>query len=286
MEQLSKNITYEHIDFSKVTKVRFCTLVEECNYIPNHWHESIEFIYVIKGERLATIEQKSFLLHDGDCVLVNANAIHSMKLMETNTIILLQIPLDFLEQFVPNIQEVLFCLNDYKDNEGKKPYLMEIKNIVLEMKAIYEAKNEGFLLRFNSLLFQLLFILNTHFTMPIEHTNINQRKKDLAKLTDVLNYIKQHYKEAILLEEIAKIAHFQPNYFCRFFKKHMGLTLIEYQNQIRLAYIYNDLINTEETLINILAKHGFHNYKLFRQLFKKHFGGTPMQIRRQLSTKK
>lgn len=82
MENMNKNIAYEHIDFSEITKVRFCTLVEKCNYIPNHWHQSIEFIYLIKGERLATIENKSFLLHDGDCVLVNANAIHSMKLME------------------------------------------------------------------------------------------------------------------------------------------------------------------------------------------------------------
>ena len=80
MENMNKNIAYEHIDFSEITKVRFCTLVEKCNYIPNHWHQSIEFIYLIKGERLATIENKSFLLHDGDCVLVNANAIHSMKL--------------------------------------------------------------------------------------------------------------------------------------------------------------------------------------------------------------
>ena len=28
MENMNKNITYEHIDFSEITKVRFCTLVE------------------------------------------------------------------------------------------------------------------------------------------------------------------------------------------------------------------------------------------------------------------
>ena len=35
MENMNKNIAYEHIDFSEITKVRFCTLVEKCNYIPN-----------------------------------------------------------------------------------------------------------------------------------------------------------------------------------------------------------------------------------------------------------
>ena len=36
MENMNKNIAYEHIDFSEITKVRFCTLVEKCNYIPIH----------------------------------------------------------------------------------------------------------------------------------------------------------------------------------------------------------------------------------------------------------
>ena len=59
---------------------------------------------------LATVDNKSFLLHDGDCVLINANAIHSMKLMETNTIILLQIPLDLLMQFVSRYSRNNFCI--------------------------------------------------------------------------------------------------------------------------------------------------------------------------------
>ena len=240
MENMNKNIAYEHIDFSEITKVRFCTLVEKCNYIPNHWHQSIEFIYLIKGERLATIENKSFLLHDGDCVLVNANAIHSMKLMETNTIILLQIPIDFLEQFVPDIQEIIFVLNDSKNTPRKQECLNKVKSILLEMK------------------------------------------KDLARLNIILKYLQENYKQNIALEDIAKLVHFQTNYFCRFFKKHMGVTFIEYQNQVKLAYVYRDLIKTKDSLSMILSRHGFNNYKLFRTLFKKHFGDTPMKVRKHI----
>lgn len=248
MENMNKNIAYEHIDFSEITKVRFCTLVEKCNYIPNHWHQSIEFIYLIKGERLATIENKSFLLHDGDCVLVNANAIHSMKLMETNTIILLQIPIDFLEQFVPDIQEIIFVLNDSKNTPRKQECLNKVKSILLEMKRVYDAKEDGFLLKFNSLLFSLLFELKTHFSVKMMNVNVGQRKKDLARLNIILKYLQENYKQNIALEDIAKLVHFQTNYFCRFFKKHMGVTFIEYQNQVKLAYVYRDLINTKDSL--------------------------------------
>lgn len=283
MIKINTNIAYEQINFSEITKVRFCTLVEKCNYIPNHWHQSIEFIYLIKGERLATIENKSFLLHDGDCVLVNANAIHSMKLMETNTIILLQIPLDFLSQFIPDIQEILFVLNNSKNTPKKQEYVNKVKSILLEMKRVYDKQEDGFLLKFNSLLFALLFELKQHFSVKILHANPGQRKKDLARLTKILKYLQEHYTRVISLDEMAEISYLQPNYFCRFFKKHMGVTFIEYQNQLRLSYIYQDLINTKDTLSTILNRHGFHNYKLFRQLFKQHFGDTPIQIRKQLT---
>lgn len=48
----------------------------------------------------------------------------------------------------------------------------------------------------------------------------------------------------------------------------MGVTFIEYQNQVKLAYVYRDLINTKDSLSMILSRHGFNNYKLFRTLFK------------------
>ena len=59
----------------------------------------------------------------------------------------------------------------------------------------------------------------------------------------------------------------QPGYFCRFFKKCMGVTFLEYQNELRLSYIYRDLITTEDSVRDILERHGFTNYKLFRRMF-------------------
>ena len=196
--------------------------MEKCNYIPNSLASIHRVYYLIKGERLATIENKSFLLHDGDCVLVNANAIHSMKLMETNTIILLQIPIDFLEQFVPDIQEIIFVLNDSKNTPRKQECLNKVKSILLEMKRVYDAKEDGFLLKFNSLLFSLLFELKTHFSVKMMNVNVGQRKKDLARLNIILKYLQENYKQNIALEDIAKLVHFQTNYFCRFFQKAYG----------------------------------------------------------------
>lgn len=116
------------------------------------------------------------------------------------------------------------------------------------MKRVYDAKEDGFLLKFNSLLFSLLFELKNHFSVKMMNVNVGQRKKDLARLNIILKYLQENYKQNIALEDIAKLVHFQTNYFCRFFKKHMGVTFIEYQNQVKLAYVYRDLINTKDSL--------------------------------------
>ena len=73
---------------------------------------------------------------------------------------------------------------------------------------------------------------------------------------------------------------FEPKYFCRFFKKCMGTTFLEYQNEIRLSKIYSDIISTNDKISDILERHGFTNYKLFRHLFRSHFDATPSEIRK------
>lgn len=101
-------------------------------------------------------------------------------------------------------------------------------------------------------------------------------------MEQVLNYTAKNYNRPISIEEISRIAFLESGYFCRFFKKHMGLTFLEYQNEVRLSYIYQDLLTTTDTLSMILERHGFTNYKIFRRMFFEHFHATPSQIRKQL----
>lgn len=86
--------------------------------------------------------------------------------------------------------------------------------------------------------------------------------------------------------QISKIASLQPEYFCRFFKKHMGCTYLEYINEIRLSHIYHDLSATDHPLYQLLEMHGFKNYKMFRRMFQEHFHTTPGALRKELRNQK
>ena len=52
---------------------------------------------------------------------------------------------------------------------------------------------------------------------------------------------------------------FATRIFLRRFKKCMGVTFLEYQNELRLSYIYRDLITTRDPVHDILERHGFTN---------------------------
>ena len=65
----------------------------------------------------------------------------------------------------------------------------------------------------------------------------------------------------------------------------MGITFLEYQNELRLSYIYQDIISTDDSIKDILERHGFTNYKLFRRTFFEHFEATPTEIRKMHDAK-
>ena len=78
---------------------------------------------------------------------------------------------------------------------------------------------------------------------------------------------------------MARELHLQVNYFCHFFKKNTGMTYLNYLNEYRLAKVYHDLIVTDIPLKHLLERHGFTNYKKFRQSFHEKFQTTPRVVR-------
>lgn len=281
MSEMYSGHSYEMIQVPETTGVRFFTDHDTGSYIPNHWHNAIEIIYMVKGELAVTVESASLNLHEGQCILINSSVIHSTKCTSPNIGIVFQIPFDFLKLYIPDVQQLKFVLDDPSDNPVRQTKIDIFKETLIQMQIANDIRPEGYILRFNSLLFEILFQLYHNFSVKVFQANLNHRTKDLNRLNNVLDYTAKNYNRPISIDEISRIAFLEAGYFCRFFKKHMGLTFLEYQNEVRLSHIYQDLITTADTLQHILERHGFTNYKLFRRMFSEHFNATPSKIRKR-----
>lgn len=271
---------YEIISVRDDTQVHFRTSIDPGSYVPSHWHDAVEIVYMQEGELLFTIEQQTRCLTAGQCILVNPNIIHATQCTAHNKAIIFQIPVSFMENYIPNVRQLIFTINDPEADPIQRSKLDILKQTLEKMQLINDLKPDGGVLRFNSLLFEVMFQLYHNFSIQVFKADVTRRNKALARLTPVLNYTAEHYNEPISIEEIAGVAVLQPRYFCRFFKKCMGVTFLEYQNELKLSYIYRDLLSTNDKISVILERHGFTNYKLFRRTFLEHFGSTPSRLRK------
>ena len=95
----------------------------------------------------------------------------------------------------------------------------------------------------------------------------------------MLNYISENYKRPISLDEIAGVAYLQTEYFCRFFKQHMGITFLRYLNEVRISHAGRILMNTDKSISEVMQESGFTNQTIFNRLFKEIYGMTPRQAR-------
>lgn len=277
---MDKKFMHEIIQTTEKLDVHFELFVDNGSYTPSHWHDSIEILYITSGTLQVEIGEYNYSLKENDCILINSGVVHSTCCLNNNTSILLQIPLTFLSNYMPDCKSNYFDFNINSNDNTYKEDLEKIQNLLNEMKSLTISPSETSHLRFTSLIFEFIYNLYNNFRIPIGSKQKQKNTLSLSRFEPILEYTNANYNYPISIDTIASIAHLQPEYFCRKFKQYMGQTYLEHLNELRLSHIYKDLITTTDPLIKILEKHGFVNTKLFYKLFKNKFGCTPREIRK------
>ena len=69
-------------------------------------------------------------------------------------------------------------------------------------------------------------------------------------------------------------------YFCRLFKKNMGVSYLQYVYQVRTTAVCRELESSEDPIGEIAERHGFRDPKMLNQYFKEIYGCTPSEKRK------
>ena len=170
-----------------------------------------------------------------------------------------------------------FSAEKYKND----PVFCEMRDHLLTMGSLYKNEKNGYQFLFGSHLHHFLYILYTSYVLPQSQSTVSQDTKTLTRLKDIITYVERHYMEPLSLSDISDRFALNPEYFCRFFKKNMGFTFLEYVNMVRLSHIYSDLMQTGDSITQIMERHGFINYKVFNRMFKEVYGCLPSKVRHQ-----
>lgn len=261
-------------------EARFYLSEDIGSYVSPHWHDSLEMVYIIEGSITMMYENHKIVLHTNEFNIINSRVIHSV-VSEKNKAIVLQIPKEVLKRYVPDFEVYIFEVDMCPQNEVQRTRLDKMKKIFTDMYVVYNIQPEGYLLRFNSLLYELLFNLIHSYSVKLTRDKIDNNSHKLEKVDEIMVYIKRHYKEKWTIHSLASHFGYSDDYLSKFFKQEMGMTIIEYLYAIRVTKIYQELINTDRNIGDIFEEHGCSNYRVAMRVFCEKYGCTPKEKRKE-----
>ena len=105
--------------------------------------------------------------------------------------------------------------------------------------------------------------------------------KEYSKLvSDLLQYLGEHYRDNLFLKEIAAAFYVNPSYLGYIFKKEYGESFIDCVNRHKVEYAKEQLLTTNLKIYEIAENVGFTDTRYFVKIFKKYMGVNPSKIRR------
>ncbi|HEX3386102.1 MAG TPA: AraC family transcriptional regulator [Mucilaginibacter sp.] len=127
---------------------------------------------------------------------------------------------------------------------------------------------------------QMLRILSSMKVSPVPLSDFDIapsiNEVEGIRISNIYNYILQHYSTDITLDDVAKEACMTPQAFCRYFKKHTRQTFVSFLNQTRINEACKKLTGNKYESISVVAyKCGFNSITNFNRVFKSIIGHSP-----------
>jgi AraC-like DNA-binding protein/quercetin dioxygenase-like cupin family protein len=294
MSNLSDIITIRS-DRSQIVKYNnplFECFAQKTYYSPNktyhiteHWHEDLEYLYIIDGELEYNVNGKYIILHTGEGIFVNSKRIHSNH----------SIPGKPCAFYCSIIHPSLLCCSKYIEQTYLAPllgpnsfhYLLLNRNdwthvIIEEMERLFENPNEKIIeLDILESSFRILKTIYQHIEIP--PTTAQPTSFEISTFKSMILFIQNHYMEKISLEEIAAAGNVGKTLCAKLFKKYASKTPGEYLIYYRIQKSIELLTKTTLSITEISYATGFSSASHYAKTFHEMMGCTPLKFRKDYS---
>lgn len=257
-----------------------------------HCHSEMEFFYLEKGKVTLQVEDKNYLLLEGDAVFIPPNLLHSSQracgLLDECSFYAIVFSMEMIMDCTPSYCENYFkpvlysaanCpLFIHSDAEWKRGILTRLKEIFSQFQT--EIESCELLLR-GSLLIIWQLLYNNHLS------RIDSRYSDsplLPQITKSVDFISGHFTDAISLKTLARDAGLSEGHFCRLFKEFTGFTPFQFINRKRITKSCEFLSKTNKKIAEVAVLCGFNNISYYNRIFLRFMKETPSSYRKHFIT--
>ena len=282
-ENYQEKISHGNPLFPYITYL--CSIPLDFSYVPIHWHDEMEIIYIKKGHGIITVDFTQYQVSAGTLALIIPGQLHSIEQYENESMeyenIIFSLDLlctgsmdalssEFFEPFLAGTIgfEHLVCCDD--------EHYPALSSCLNHIDSISSSFPKGYRLAIKGALFTFFYTIFTN------STDIPAPKNDphIERLKSVLKYIETNYMNTISIDEISSVSGFSASHFMRFFKSAMGTSFTSYLSSYRLSMAARLLLLTNNSILDIALSCGYENLSYFNRSFKKRYKKTPSEYRR------
>lgn len=261
-----------------------------------HWHEEFEFMRVLRGRVCIRVEERSYLVEQGECVFINSAYLHAVDPVPEGEDALTRALLirpsllqsggyDIVQSkyLLPLVAGDVYTAVHIKPESAQSTALLAALD---EIADLLSGDGYGREMAIKAKLYHAFFCL---FQLaPEEGAGANAvgagSRRDALRLKKTLEYIYMHLGERIAIAELAAHIGMSEGHFTRFFKKMVKQTPVRYINHCKISEAARLLQETDKKELEIAMDVGFENFSYFINIFKEVMHCTPSQYRKMTET--
>jgi len=245
---------------------------------PLHYHNELELLLSTKGNVLVQIEDKSYLLNEGEGIFINKGQLHMISSDTDTGHGFIAIVFDY--KVICSEFDIIFknYIRPLINNEFLIPIRLssDICNHIYNINSAFNNSYFGYEIYVKEELLNILFsIIKGSSQMTKAQSN---SKSVLVK--NIIDYIETNYKDPISLNDMSEHVHISREYLCRIFSMMSEDSPIVYLNKYRIRKSAHELIYSDKTISEIGFLCGFNDSSYFNKLFLRFIGTTPSKYRK------
>lgn len=282
----SEILHYDNPDFQVYIRKNHILYNEKFSDISLHWHDELEFIYVLEGDIGYLVDGEKLMIKAGEGIFVNSRHLHLIRNGIHNCDLLCII-------FPP----MLLCASQYVAGKmvepilkGNMPYLLldgkvDWQERTLDcLQAIYDSSLEtGSEVKILSLVYQLWHEIATH-TEADESSEVAEKScgESLSDMKKMIRYIEDHYQKKLTLTELCRHTGVGKNKCTELFRKYTNLSPMQYLSHYRMEKGIELLKNTDMSITEIAYAAGFSDASYFTESIHRYTGYSAREIRQRV----
>lgn len=263
-----------------------CSVPDYFNCVPMHWHSEFEISFIREGSAEFICGEEKFISAAGDIIITQPNILHSIyPCADTRQVY------DTLV-FSPELfggtdpdRYIGECIKPLINGSmrvqthitPKHHYYSELETITENIFSCAKGDSPMLDMLMRSELLRLFWLLETEAETDPEPSGSE------SIIRPAIEYIAEHFTEAITIRELAASVHLSESYFMNQFRRHVGLSAVEYISHFRIDMACKALIGTKKNVLEIAFDCGFRNISNFNRQFRKITGCSPTEYRKKIA---